>query len=439
MVESNVSHSVSTSHRNYLIPKEILQAIIALGQHKGKTPAWRTLIGSFYAGFFVGIGGLFGITVAGGLDPDFAHDFPMVPKVLVGLTFWIALLLILSYGGDLFTGNLMYLLLARVNNRVTTLQMLKNWVIVYLGNFAACACIAYFLGYLTEFFKDDPFHAYVVHTAEKKVHYDWGVLVVRGIGANWLVCLAVCLAVASQDQFSRTVSCFLPVFAFATIGFEHSVANMFYASLGLFYGADTSFGEFIAKNLIPVTIGNFIGGPIMCGLGLHILYHVQTEPKTEAPSPSQLAEIKKKKQTSSQGTVSTNFMKRYVRKTGEVIRMAVDVTIALSADGKPESIMSWMRLISRGKAEGMVTDDEHGFMCLHWDGGCPVEDCTIALADEHVCHMLGYSRAELSTMTLRDISYADDATLSTRIMRRVLAKAENTRTEEAHVDVVSSA
>lgn len=435
MVESNVSHSESAAHRNYLIPKEIFVAILAIGQYKANAPLWRTILASFYAGFFVVFGGLLALTVSGGLQPTFAKDFPMVPKVLTGFTFWIALILILTYGGELFTGNLMYLVLARMNNRVTTRQVLTNWFISYIGNFLACVGGAYFLGYLTEFYKEEPYHSYVLKVAETKVlKYNWGVLVLRGIGANWLVCMAVCLAVASQDQLSRTVSAFLPVFVFATVGFEHCIANMFFVPLGLMYGAKTTFGEFVANNLIPVTIGNFIGGPIMCGLGLHFLYQVQTQPAVNPATVAQTEEINKKKLFVPYDTRHTiTFIKRYIRRTGEVIRMSVQAIVVFSADGKPESIISRLRHTDRAQKTASDPDGD-GFVCLKWNGETPVEDCNLALSDDGFCHLLGYSREELSKMTLRQISYSDDLNLSSLMLKyALLAKGLDLEDRSANV------
>jgi len=148
MVESNVSHSSATTSRHYLIPKEIADAIVALGQHKAAhTPLWKTLLGSFYAGFYVAFGGMCAISAAGGLDPTFNKAYPGVGKMIVGVTFWIALILIMTLGGELFTGNLMYCFIARLHGRCTTLQMFTNWFIVFWGNWASIAICAYILAY----------------------------------------------------------------------------------------------------------------------------------------------------------------------------------------------------------------------------------------------------------------------------------------------------
>jgi formate/nitrite transporter FocA (FNT family) len=143
------------------------------------------------------------ITAAGGLDPTFAKNNPSVPKFIVGLTFWIALILIMTLGGELFTGKLMYVFLARLHGRCTTLQMLTNWLIVFWGNFAACAFCGFILAYKGELYAQEPYLSYVKSLTMHKVELDWDVIVCRAIGANWMVCCAVCLFIASQDAPSR--------------------------------------------------------------------------------------------------------------------------------------------------------------------------------------------------------------------------------------------
>ena len=185
----DISHSTETLSRHYLLPKEVVQQLIAIGQHKAaETPLWKTIFGSFMAGFYVTFGGMAAITAAGGLEHDFAAAYPAVPKILTGLTFWIALLLIMSLGGELFTGNLMYISLARLHGRCTTLQMLTNWLIVFWGNFAACVFGSYVLAYKGDLYVSEPWRSYVQTVAMHKVEMSWGAVVSRGIGANWMVC-----------------------------------------------------------------------------------------------------------------------------------------------------------------------------------------------------------------------------------------------------------
>jgi formate/nitrite transporter len=446
MVESNVSHSEFTASRHYLIPKEIADALVALGQHKAAhTPLWKTLIGALFAGCYVSFGGMCAITAAGGLDPAFAKAYPAVPKFIVGITFWIALILIMTLGGELFTGNLMYTFLARLHGRCTTLQMLTNWLIVFWGNWAACAFCGFILAYKGELYTSEPYLSYLHSLTMHKIELDWDVVVCRAIGANWMVCCAVGLSIASQDQLSRTVSCFLPVFIFALIGFEHCIASQFYVSLGLMYGADSTLGEFIWRNLIPSVIGNFIGGALICGGGMHLLFLYDSESHEVTPPTkseemavddlkAQVAFGRSGKDQSTglggvQGDVlatpvfpSVRFVKRFLRRTGEVIRMAVKTTIILDENGTPTRIFSTLRNVTQsdnghGAGSQTVTTGtavQEGCLSVMWNGEDEIETSPIILADTIICQILGYSREELVGKQLNSITYSEDAHLSTR-------------------------
>jgi formate/nitrite transporter FocA (FNT family) len=146
MAESNISHSTNTDNRHYLIPAEIVRVLVTMGHHKAQLPAWKTFVGSLYAGAYVVFGGMVALTAGGGLSPAVSAANPAYSKLLIGLTFWIALILIITYGGELFTGNLMYLSLARLDGKITTIQVFKNWLIVFVGNYISCGFFAYILG-----------------------------------------------------------------------------------------------------------------------------------------------------------------------------------------------------------------------------------------------------------------------------------------------------
>ena len=102
--------------------------------------------------------------------------------------------------------------------------------------------------------------------ASSKVSQPWHVIFLKGIGANWLVCLAIWLGMSSNEMFGRLVGLWLPVMVFVTLGFEHSIANMFYIPMGIMSGADVTVWEMVWNNLIPATLGNIVGGAILVGM-----------------------------------------------------------------------------------------------------------------------------------------------------------------------------
>jgi formate/nitrite transporter len=132
--------------------------------------------------------------------------------------------------------------------------------------------VAFFLAYLTNLCAAEPYLSAVQGIASGKVSQGFVPLFFKGVGCNWLVCLAVWLAVASDDIAGKIWGIWWPIMAFVALGFEHSIANMFFIPLGIFYGAQVSWGQFFVTNLIPVTLGNIVGGAFFVGFIYWWLY-----------------------------------------------------------------------------------------------------------------------------------------------------------------------
>ena len=148
----------------------------------------------------------------------------------------------------------------------------KNWVLSWVFNFVGALFVAYVLAYMSGIATDPVIAAGATKVAAAKVGLSWDVALIRGIGCNWLVCLAVYLALASDDIIGKIFGIWFPIMAFVTIGFEHSVANMFFIPLGMFLGADGVNWATALGNIIPVTIGNIIGAAIFVGCIYYITY-----------------------------------------------------------------------------------------------------------------------------------------------------------------------
>jgi len=199
-----------------------------------------------------------------------------VKKLILGLLFPVALVLILFCGGELFTGNCMYMTAGLLHKKVSIRKALLNLCLSYIFNFLGCGFGAYFFGYVTELFKDEPWLTGVRLITEHKLEYDFHVAFLRAIPANFFVCCAIFIAITSEDVLGKIMSCLLIVSIFAASGFEHCIANMYFIPQGLMYGADKTFGTFIYANLIPVTLGNMIGGCIFA-IMLWYLYDFQED------------------------------------------------------------------------------------------------------------------------------------------------------------------
>ncbi len=246
------------------LPKEIIQAVNNAGLNKAKMSLEKTLVMGFLAGAFIAFGGFLAIMVGGGI-PGIKSVNPGLQKFIFGGTFPVGLMLVVIAGSELFTGNTAISVPGVLSGRIKWLAWIKNMFLSYAGNLAGSLFVAYFLVYLTGLLASDPWLISTVGIAQSKVNQTFWVLFLKGIGCNWLVCLAIWLAVASEDAAGKILGIWFPIMAFVTLGFEHSVANMFFIPLGIFYGADVTWTQFFIVNLIPVTLGNIVGGSFFVG------------------------------------------------------------------------------------------------------------------------------------------------------------------------------
>ena len=256
-------------------PKEIISTIITASEAKSKVRIDRLAILSILAGIYIGFGGQLSLSVAGGITSD-----PWYKKFVAGATFPIGLCLIVIAGGELFTGNVMFMAAGLAAKKITWKDLAINWTVVYIGNFAGTLIAAGFFAYLSDLMIGDPWLTYTHTLVANKMAPNWGIVLLRGIPCNMLVCLAIYLAIASEDIISKIIGIWFPICTFIASGFEHSIANMFFISTGIFYGADTGYGTFLWRHLLPVTIGNIIGGCIV-GLSYWYLYVLEFHNKQQ--------------------------------------------------------------------------------------------------------------------------------------------------------------
>lgn len=250
---------------NYYSPREVVEIVCQTAESKAATNKRNTLVLAFMAGAYIAIGGLLAVMIGGGV-PQLAIENPGMQKFMMGAAFPIGLMLCAIAGADLFTGNTAYFLPPLMQKRISTFQLLRNWTLVYAGNFVGAVFFAYFMVYLTGVFDSSPWHESIIHLAEAKTSLPFYKIFLKGIGANWLVALAMWMAYASKDTVGKILGIWFPVMAFVAIGFEHSVANMFFVPAAIFYGADITWSNFIVANLIPSTLGNIVGGALMVGM-----------------------------------------------------------------------------------------------------------------------------------------------------------------------------
>jgi len=256
---------------SFKAPKDCVDTIGVIGCSKADL-AWPKLLAlGFLAGAFIAFGGLLAIIVGGGV-PGIKADNPGLQKFIFGSVFPVGLMLIVIAGGELFTGNAACLIPAVLSKKVSWKACVRNWAGVYVSNFVGSLFVAFFLAYLTGLVSKSPWLDSTKAIAVAKVSQGFWPLFFKGIGCNWLVCLSVWVAVSSDNIIGKIWGVWFPIMAFVTLGFEHSIANMFFIPLGIFYGAQVTWGQFLAVNLIPVTLGNIIGGAFFVGAMYWYIY-----------------------------------------------------------------------------------------------------------------------------------------------------------------------
>jgi len=171
-------------------------------------------------------------------------------------------------GAELFTGNILYMTMLALERKVSILGLLKNWALSWIGNLMGALWFAGIFAFYGAIATVDPYLTESIHLVDIKVLTPtWGQIFIRAMGCNWLVCLASWLAVASTSPVAKIVSIWIPIWVFVALGFEHTVADMFYLPLGMMNGAPLSVGKLIWKGFIPIGLGNIAGGAafVACG------------------------------------------------------------------------------------------------------------------------------------------------------------------------------
>lgn len=255
-------------------PKEIAERVETVGVAKARLPLVSQIALGVLAGGFIGLGALYFTLITSDTALPFA-----VSRLLGGITFSLGLVLVVVAGAELFTGNNL-LVLAWASKRITTAELLSNWLVIYLANFAGALGLV-LLVYLSNHgqMNGAAVGVQAVKIAAAKAAIPFWEGFFKGILCNILVCLAVWLALAGRSVVDKICAIILPISAFVAAGFEHSIANMYFIPLGILLKDRVPgiAGEILSwaglwSNLIPVTLGNIVGGGVMVALVYHLVY-----------------------------------------------------------------------------------------------------------------------------------------------------------------------
>jgi len=256
---------------NYNNPKEIAVEFASAGIYKSKLPFLKFAVIAILGGAFIAFGGLLSVIVAGGI-PGIGADNPGLVKFISGALFPIGLIMVSITGADLFTSDCTAFTLPLLQKRLKAGNYIKLLFYSYVFNFAGAQLVAFLLSSGIGMFANEPWHTYLHQLASGKVNQDFTSVLIKGIGANWLVCLGMWMGYAAKDISGRCIAIWIPVMLFVTLGYEHSIANMFFIPAAIYSGAEILWGDFIVKNLIPATLGNLIGGAFLVACVYWYLY-----------------------------------------------------------------------------------------------------------------------------------------------------------------------
>lgn len=262
-------------------PSEVTDAYIEACVPKAASPAWRVFVLAVMAGVLVSLGATassaaaFGIADAG------------VQRVLMGIVFPVGLMMIVLLGAELFTGNAL-MVTAALSKEITWASLLRNWVIVYVGNFIGAVGMAALMAFFGQYeLGGGDLAVFTAKVAAAKCQLPWMNAFVLGIFCNVMVCIAIYLGNTAHETSGKILGVFFPIFGFVIASFEHCIANMYYIPAGIFANAVPRYASMITEaginvaaldfptlimaNLIPVTIGNIIGGALV-GLVMYVTH-----------------------------------------------------------------------------------------------------------------------------------------------------------------------
>jgi formate transporter len=274
-------------------PQEMAQVAAETGAKKTHRTWDRVLVSAFLAGAYISFGALVAITVSSGLDPG---TWGTLPTLFMGTAFTLGLVLVLIAGSDLATGNMMLVPLSAMRGKIDMGDVAKNLTLVLLGNLLGALFVAFFLAVQTDVIGDAGSEGGALLTYERLAQIDEGKVghtawetFLRGVGCNWLVCLAVWMSLAAQSVSGKILAVFFPVMAFVAMGFDHVVANMFFIPAGIWAGVpDIGWGDAVV-NWLLAGAGNLVGAVVFVATSYWYLF-LRDQPDRAAAAIAEPAE-----------------------------------------------------------------------------------------------------------------------------------------------------
>lgn len=271
---------------NYILPQQIVSANIAAAKGKTEIPLLRMILLGIFAGMFIACG------ASASSVAMHAISNVGLARLTAGVIFPVGLMMIVFVGGELFTGDCL-MIMGCMHKKFDLWNMVRVLIVVFFSNFLGAVLFAALVNASGQFtYTNDLLGAFTIKVAIGKVNLSFGTAFVSGILCNIFVCIAVLMAAAAKDIAGKVLAIFFPIMAFVVSGYEHCVANMYYIPAGIFAAsseayikaAESAYGytaaqlesltwiNFLIRNLLPVTLGNIVGGMIFVGLPLYLIH-----------------------------------------------------------------------------------------------------------------------------------------------------------------------
>jgi formate transporter len=240
-------------------PQEITRAGIEKGAAKARLPWHVAFVAGVLAGAYIALGGLVAIAVSSGMDEAV---WGTLPVLFAGLVFSMGLILVMIAGSELLTGNMALVPIALFDGRTTGRELARNFAAVLAGNLAGALLVAYFLAVQSGVVTAElPLARLESIAVQKGIELSNWEIFLRGVGANWLVCLAVWLALAAEDAAGKILGIVFPILGFVAMGFDHVIANMFFLPAAIWAGVDVTWLDTL-RNWLFSGVGNLLGAVV---------------------------------------------------------------------------------------------------------------------------------------------------------------------------------
>jgi formate transporter len=261
-------------------PEGIAETGVEKGVAKARMSWDKAIVGGFLAGAYIAFGALLATTTTAGMNPEV---WGTLPTFFAGAVFSLGLILVVIGGSELLTGNMALIPLAAFKGKVPLKRLFENFGVVLVGNLIGSLFVAYFLAQQTGVITETlPLERLTDIAMTKGVEETEWQIFLRAVGCNWLVCLAVMLALAAEDVAGKILAIFFPIMAFVAMGFDHVVANMFFLPAAIFAGVDITWWDAI-HNWIFAFIGNLVGASVFVAGAYWFLYAREDGPDEPQP------------------------------------------------------------------------------------------------------------------------------------------------------------